>query len=71
MTFASSKIRYGVKKNYFDPAIYPNNKYFDCEGWSKLHLDITKKANNEGYTLSLKLSNMSEKKQVAICKIHL
>ena len=60
MAFASSKIRLGGKKAYFNPAIYPNNKYFDCEGRSKFHLDIFKKDHNEGYTLSLKSSNMSE-----------
>ena len=60
MAFASSIKGNTGRKIYFDPAIYPNNKAFDCEGWSKLHLDITKKAHNEGYTLSLKSSNMSE-----------
>ena len=48
MAFATSKEKNGGNKAYFDPAIYPRNKDFDCEGWSKLHLDITKKLTMKG-----------------------
>ena len=43
MACVTSEVTERGEKAYFDPAIYPNNKYFDCEGWSKLHHYITKK----------------------------
>ena len=61
MAFATSKETKSGNKAYFYPVIYPNNKYFDCEGWSKIHLDITTKYHKEGYTLSLKSFSMTEK----------